>query len=86
MEFILNETILNKHIMLEINGYLYKYTRQYQRKVDNNLVFYWTCLECKSRIQTIKVAANKHIIDPRGKRFSFNDHCHRPNTHFMLAN
>jgi len=56
-----------KRNTLNINGYLYIFNRQYQRKIDDNIVFYWIC-RCGARIQTI-IKNNIHIIDPKGKPF-----------------
>jgi len=83
MELILTVTpsIHEKRDTLDINGYLYIYNRQYQRKTDDNLVFYWIC-RCGARIQTI-FKNNIHIIDLKGKPFSINDHSHGPDPQYL---
>jgi len=54
MQLILTVTpsIHEKCDTLDINGNLYLYNRQYQRKTDDNIVFYWIC-QCGARTQTI---------------------------------
>lgn len=58
--------IYEKHDTLDINDYLYNiFNRQNQRKIDDNLVFYWIF---GARIKTI-IKNNIHITDPKGKPF-----------------
>lgn len=62
--------IHKKRDTLDINGYLYIFNRQYQRKIDDNSVFYWIC-RCGAQIQAI-IKNNINLIDPKGKPFSIN--------------
>jgi len=62
LNLTITPSIHEKHDTLDINGYLYIFNRQYQRKIDDNLVFYWIC-RCGARIQNI-IKKNIHIIDP----------------------
>lgn len=66
---------------LDINGYLYIYNRQYQRKTDDNIVFYLIC-RCEASIQKI-FKNNIYIIDPKGKLFSINNHSHVPDPQYL---
>jgi len=83
MELILTVTssIHEKRDTLDISGYVYIYNRQYQRKTDDNLVFYWIC-RCGARIQTI-FKNNFHIIDSKVKFFSIKDHSHGSDLQYL---
>lgn len=73
--------IHEKRDTLDINGYLCIFNIQYQQKIYDNLVFYWIC-RCGAWIQTI-IKNNIHIIDPKCKPFSTNDHSHGPDTQYL---
>jgi len=52
----INIEILNSihgGVVLSINNYLYIKNKDYTRKIDDNHIFYWTCVkQCGAKIPT----------------------------------